>query len=111
MTEPCCDVLGGKLDEGKSWYTAKKRDGSTWVPTFIEYVDPEKCTGCGMCVKVCSSNVYEMKELDDGRKVSQVVNPESCLGDCHCHKVCPVSGGAMVCKPRLLEEIEGGDSI
>ncbi len=104
MTEKeCCSILGDHLDTGQSWTTNVRKNGKAWIPTFLEYVDPEKCTGCGMCLKVCTGHCYELQERN-GKKVSVAVHPENCLGDCSCHLICPVRGGAMVCKPQLKEE-------
>lgn len=116
MTEKCCDVLGRELDPTKEWYTSETKSGSSWIPAFIERIDPSKCIGCGLCVKVCTGNCYELKETEERevtvsmggrqatkrvRRVAVVVNADACLGDCSCHKICPVDGGAMICKPRL----------
>lgn len=68
---------------------------------YVQEVDPAKCTGCGLCVKVCLGGCYEIREVDGERK-ARVVRPERCMGDCHCHKVCPVEGGAMSCQPVEL---------
>jgi len=62
--------------------------------SFIEYIDKEKCNGCGMCVKVCSRGVYEIQELN-GRKISVAVNAGNCVGDGSCHMVCRPN--AIVC--------------
>ena len=37
-------------------------------------VDESKCTGCGNCVEVCPSEVFEMKD-----EKSKVVRPEECV--------------------------------
>lgn len=98
----CCTILGEKLDPKKNWVTNVRKDGREWIPMFLEYVDPEKCIGCGLCVKVCTGHCYEMQEIN-GKKVAVAVHPENCLGDCSCHLICPVKGGAMVCKPKLKD--------
>lgn len=46
-------------------------------------VDEDKCVGCGECVNVCPTSVYEMK---DGK--SDPVNAEECLGCESCVEVC-----------------------
>jgi NAD-dependent dihydropyrimidine dehydrogenase PreA subunit len=47
-------------------------------------IDLEKCTGCGTCVDVCPSGVYEIKE---GKSVA--VNPDACLLCKACEIQCP----------------------
>lgn len=106
VTNPCCDVLGRNIENGKKFLTNKTASGAEWIPAFVQMVDAEKCTGCGSCVRICVGNCYEIKEMTVNgkkKKVSVVVNPENCFGDCHCHKTCPVIGGAMVCVPKEME--------
>lgn len=47
-------------------------------------VDTDKCTGCGTCVDVCPSGVYEI--IDN---VSNVVNPDECIECLACQEECP----------------------
>lgn len=103
LSEACCDVFGRELKSGKKFLVNRTASGAAWTPAFVQSVDAEKCTGCGLCVRVCLGGCYEIKEImvnGKKKKVSVVVNSENCYGDCHCHKTCPVSGGAMVCKPK-----------
>jgi NAD-dependent dihydropyrimidine dehydrogenase PreA subunit len=103
----CCTILGQLLDPKKNWVTNVRKNGSRWIPMFLEYVDPEKCIGCGLCVKVCTGGCYEMQEKTikgKTKRISVAVAPENCLGDCSCHLICPVPGGAMVCKPKLIKK-------
>ncbi|MCG8633184.1 MAG: nitroreductase family protein [Desulfobacterales bacterium] len=53
-------------------------------------VDPEKCTGCGSCVRVCPS---ETLSVENG--IARVVGDKS-LSCGHCAAVCP--GGAITVK-------------
>ena len=46
-------------------------------------VDSEKCMGCGECVDICPSEVYE---LQDDKSVP--VNAEECVGCESCVEVC-----------------------
>jgi NAD-dependent dihydropyrimidine dehydrogenase PreA subunit len=47
-------------------------------------VDMDKCSGCGTCVDVCPTSVYELK----GDKTS-VVNPDECIECMACEDQCP----------------------
>ncbi|MDF1552863.1 MAG: 4Fe-4S binding protein [Deferrisomatales bacterium] len=91
------DCCSGGLCSSKTYLTFQRQDGSPWTPMYVQQVDPEKCIGCGKCLKVCMGGCYEMVEID-GEKKARVVNRGNCMGDCHCHKVCPVEGGAMSCR-------------
>ena len=71
------------------YYTALTKDGREWTPSYSIGVDKEKCTGCGMCVDVCSRDVYVLIE-HEGRKVADNPNAGNCVGDGSCNRVCPV---------------------
>jgi len=47
-------------------------------------VDQEKCSGCGNCVEICPSEVYQMEE---GK--SNPVHPEECIECWACVTQCP----------------------
>jgi len=50
---------------------------------FKPIVDAEKCIGCGECVDVCPTEVYEL--IDE---ISVPVNADECLGCESCIEVC-----------------------
>jgi len=47
-------------------------------------VDQEKCSGCGNCVEICPSEVYQMEE-----DKSDPVHPEECIECWACVTQCP----------------------
>ena len=48
-------------------------------------VDPEKCNGCGNCVEICPSEVYEIEE-----EKSNPNRPEDCIECWACVSQCPM---------------------
>ncbi len=57
--------------------------GATEAPTAVPHVDPEKCAGCGECVKACPFGAIEIR---DGKAV---VDEASCRGCRACVSACP----------------------
>ena len=51
------------------------REEIHWQPV----IDPDKCTGCGMCVTSCGREVFG---FDKERKVAVVARPLQCLVGC-----------------------------
>lgn len=47
-------------------------------------VDDPKCEGCGECVDICPSAVFEMTN-----EKSVPINPDECVECCSCVEVCP----------------------
>jgi heterodisulfide reductase subunit A len=52
---------------------------------LVAFVDPEICSGCGICVDVCP---YEAREMDEYRMISRV-NEALCQGCGACIAACP----------------------
>ena len=51
-------------------FVALRRDGTPWMPMFIEAINDETCIGCGRCYKVCVHGVLAMVGLtEDGERV------------------------------------------
>ncbi len=57
-------------------------------------VDADKCIGCGACVDVCPSSVFEM---DDSGK-SKVINESACVACMSCVGVCPTEAITVTVK-------------
>jgi len=53
---------------------------------FPPEVIREKCTGCGLCLEVCPSFVFELMD-----KKARVVRGDWCIGCGQCGAVCPVA--------------------
>jgi heterodisulfide reductase subunit A len=51
----------------------------------IAYVDPELCSGCGLCIPACP---YEAREMHDWQHIA-LVNTALCQGCAACTMVCP----------------------
>jgi len=49
-------------------------------------LNPEPCTGCGLCVSVCPHGVFTL----EGKKV-HIANLDACMECGACSKNCPVS--------------------
>lgn len=79
---------------------AVTRNGTPWVPQYLEAIDMESCIGCGRCYKVCTRSVLSpMAVTEDGdvvdfdddeaeRKIMSVANPGDCIGCQACARVC-----------------------
>lgn len=74
----CCCVTAGMKYGNSDYKKHIKRMKGVTVTT-----DPEKCTGCGECFKVC---IYNGLKLVKG-KAQQ--NQENCIGCGNCENACP----------------------
>lgn len=57
-------------------------------------LDTEKCTGCGMCTKVCPHNIFT---IENGK--AQILDKDSCMECGACAGNCPFS--ALSVKPGV----------
>ncbi len=53
------------------------------------FIDEEKCTGCGECVRVCPKGprIYRIAEKN-GKKVAEVLDGSFCFGCTSCVTYC-----------------------
>jgi len=67
------------------WVTWTQERGLTKGPgRFKVVVDPENCTGCGICIEVCPRGVYALES-----KKAVVTDAEKCENCTACFKQCP----------------------
>lgn len=64
-------------------------------------VDSARCTGCGICVKVCPENVFELKNIY-GKSVSTVIEESKCFACNACKIRCP-EHAIEVIAPEILK--------
>ncbi len=62
------------------------------------WIDPEKCTGCGICMEHCRFGAIE--SLDGGVRVKE----QACEGCGVCEAVCPVQAAAL--RPDIAGRLE-----
>jgi len=78
-------------------YTGRTFGGADWTPKYIQSLNEETCIGCGRCYKVCSRDVFAIKEremdedddLDEMSMVMSVADASDCIGCESCASVCP----------------------
>jgi nitroreductase/NAD-dependent dihydropyrimidine dehydrogenase PreA subunit len=70
--------------EDRQFLEKIKRDVLYGREITSPHVNTDKCKGCGLCVKVCTALVFELRE-----KKSKVIYGERCFACGHCWAVCP----------------------
>jgi len=61
-----------------------KLGGEEPIKLFLPFIDPKKCTGCGVCAKICDTGAILMPG-----KGLPVVFPRLCSGCMACYYACP----------------------
>jgi len=60
---------------------------SSRKPRYGISISSEKCTGCGLCEKVCPSEAIEKADPDKSRS-TRYINPKVCISCRRCAEVC-----------------------
>ncbi len=66
---------------------------------MIEHqIDQESCDGCGKCAEICNLGLWEVVEIETGRKIARVVDEASMV--CHfcffCKDICPQNAVTII---------------
>ncbi len=64
---------------------------STFTFSPEEYLDPDACTGCAICVRVCPSLVISLPQADGPPHFAE----SGCIGCAHCAAWCPKNAFGM----------------
>ena len=62
--------------------------GKVKIEPLISEVNPEKCSGCGICMPLCPYNAISLKENESG-KLKASIEVTSCKGCGVCYAACP----------------------
>ncbi len=93
----CCGCCCGVLRPINEWQIDP---GSMVKSNYYAYIDPEMCTGCGVCAEE-RCQVYAIEETGDG---VYRVRPERCIGCGLCVTACPADAVTLVAKtPEACE--------
>ena len=74
-----------------SYVTGRTRGGKEWTPRFMKAIDPERCIGCGRCIKICAHEVLAPAEVDEeesAKMFAKVENAADCIGCEACGRTC-----------------------
>lgn len=76
---------------------------------MISKIDHTKCTGCGICVEICITDVIRLNE-EEGK--AYIAYPDDCQLCYQCELECPEGAVlvdfAPIQRPSMIECQEGG---
>ncbi|UCH04933.1 MAG: 4Fe-4S binding protein, partial [Candidatus Thorarchaeota archaeon] len=67
-------------------------------------IDPDKCTACGACKRICPTGAAQGE-----KEVVHRIEQELCIKCGACHEVCPPKAQAVMIVPAHAEHNGGGD--
>lgn len=73
-----------------------------WSANYRAVLTPDRCIGCGKCLKRCQADALTLKEVP-GRTSCVRITPGRCIGCGHCVTACPTK--ALVLAPRKDQDL------
>jgi len=78
-------------DEYETHINEKRCPALTCTELISYYILPDKCQGCGICLKNCSSEA-----ISGGKRMVHIIDQSKCIKCGVCHDVCPTRFSAVV---------------
>ena len=82
--ERCLTLMDQYLDEWEMHIRRKRCTNLICKPSYILYIAPECCDGCGKCLEVCP-----VAAIAGGKDMIHVINAETCDKCGKCTEICP----------------------
>ncbi|MEA2108183.1 MAG: NADH-ubiquinone oxidoreductase-F iron-sulfur binding region domain-containing protein [Pseudomonadota bacterium] len=87
---PFLSTLRYFRDEYEAHIKEKRCPALSCKELIAYYIDPEKCQGCGRCLKNCPAEA-----IIGGKKLIHIIDQEKCTKCGTCFEVCPSKFGAV----------------
>jgi len=78
-------------DEYEAHINEKRCPALNCTELISYYILPDKCQGCGICLKNCSSEA-----ISGGKRMVHIIDQSKCIKCGVCHDVCPTKFDAVV---------------
>jgi NAD-dependent dihydropyrimidine dehydrogenase PreA subunit len=75
----------------------------TYTARPVPGIDPDRCDGCGLCVKACPTEALALIS-----RLAVVTRPEACEYSGYCERICPLQAIARPFQIVLSENQQEG---